>query len=183
MNVNTMRDNRMKFVKSENGLDYYIFTPTLFRQYFNKSEEWTPHRKSIAHKIHMFLYYMRGGYKILYMLDGDNIVAYLVYARCGKTVVENTTREDIFTVFVTTHPNYRHNGYATKIVYELLHGINLKYSKSFKTISDSNIGSLKSALKNGYQVIFPIKKSKTFKTIIRTDYSKTKLYVVENNMN
>ena len=54
-------DKRMKFVKSEDGMDYYIFSPSLTRQYYNKTEEWTEHRKSLTHKIHMILYHLRGG--------------------------------------------------------------------------------------------------------------------------
>lgn len=172
-----INDKRLKYVKSEDGMDYYIFTPTLFRQYFNKSENWTVHRSSFTHKLHMFLYYIRGGYNILYMFDGENIAAYIIYARCGKTVIKNTCRNDIFTVFVTTHPDYRKKGLATKIVYEMLHGIGLKYKASYKTISDSNTGSVKAAFKNGYSELYPAKKSGLFKTISQSDSGNWRLYI------
>ena len=172
-------DKQMKFIKSENGLDFYIFTPTLFRQYFNKNENWTVHRKSIMHKLHMFLYYIRGGYRILYMIDGDKIAAYVIYAKCGKTVIKNSTRDDIFTVFVTTHPDYRRKGIATAIINEMLHGIGLQYNNAYKTIEDSNIGSKKVAFANGYAQLYKAKRSKILKTISKSDVGNWRLYSLQ----
>ena len=174
-------DKQMKFIKSEDGYDYYIFTPTLTRQYFNKNEEWTEHRKSITHKLHMLLYHIRGGYNILYMLDGEKIAAYVIYARCGRTIIKNSTRDDIFTVFVTTHPDYRKKGLATKIIHEMLCGVDLKYNVSYKTIADSNIGSVKTALKNGYREIYQAKRSPLLKTISEANAGDWRLYSVKND--
>ena len=170
----------MKYIKSVDGKDYYLFTPSLTRQYFNKEEEWTKHRKLLSHKLHMLLYYIRGGYSILYMMDGEEIAAYLVFTRAGRTVIEGTTKEDIFTIFVTTHPKYRRQGLATKIVHELLTGINLKFRTAYKTIVDWNTRSRLAAFANGYVEQYPGKKSKYLKTIQRVEKSKWKLYSYQN---
>lgn len=173
-------DKQMRYVKSEDGYDYYVFTPTLVRQYYNKNEDWTGHRKSIMHKLHMMLYHIRGGYKILYMMDGENIVSYVIFARCGKTVIKGSTRDDIFTVFVTTHPDYRKKGLATKLIHEMLHGIEMNYKDSYKTIVDSNIGSQKVAFANGYVKLYQAKKSRLLKTISRSDAGNWRLYKLAN---
>lgn len=171
-----INDKRMKYIKSEDGMDYYIFSPSLIRQYYNNSEEWTKHRKSLTHKLHMMLYHLRGGYQILYMMDGMKIASYIVFARCGKTVIEGSTIKDIFTVFVTTHPDYRRRGYASKIVNTMLHDIGLKYDISYKTILDSNIGSQKAAIANGYEVLYPAQKTRILKTISKAEDGDWKLY-------
>ena len=173
-----INDKQMRYIKSEDGYDYYIFTPTLTRQYYNREEPWTEHRKSITHKLHMLLYKMRGGYNILYMMKNSEIAAYVVYAKCGDTVIKGSSSDDIFTVFVTTHPEYRRKGLATKIIYQMLHGVGVNYNVSYKTIIDSNEGSIKAAFNNGYKVLYPAKRSMLLKTISKTDSGDWRLYSV-----
>lgn len=173
-----INDKRMKFIKTYDGFDLFLYSPSLFRHYYNKNEDWTPHRRSITHHIHMMLYHIRGGYQILYMMDGDNIAAYIVFARCGKTVIKDSTRNDIYTVYVTTHPDYRMRGLAKKIVHELLSGIGLKYDNAYKAIVDSNIGSQKAAFANGYKVLYQAKKSGPLKTISQSNSGDWRLYAL-----
>ena len=60
-------DKRMKLVKSENGINYYLFKPSLFSLYYDdkffKRKEEPPHRFSLSHRLHMMWYMMaiRGG--------------------------------------------------------------------------------------------------------------------------
>ena len=60
-------DKKMKLVKSEDGINYYLFKPSLFSLYYNdknfKHKEEPPHRFSLSHKLHMMWYMMatRGG--------------------------------------------------------------------------------------------------------------------------
>ena len=60
-------DKRMKLVKSENGINFYLFKPSLLSLYYNdknfKHQEEPPHRFSLAHKLHMMWYILqiRGG--------------------------------------------------------------------------------------------------------------------------
>lgn len=174
-----IHDKQMKYIKSENGLDYYIFTPTFFRQYYNKVEVWTAHRGSITHKLHMLLYYIRGGYHILYLMDGGNIAAYLVYAQAGNTVIKGSTDADIFTVFITTHPEYRRKGFASNLADTMLNGIGLNYRYAYKTIADGNEGSIKAAFANGYTELYPVRKSRIIKTISKASESSWKLYILK----
>ena len=110
------------------------------------------------------------------MMDGEKIASYIVFARCGKTVIKGSTRNDIFTVFVTTHPNYRRRGFASKIVNVMLHDIGLKYDTSYKTIVDSNIGSQKAAFANDYEVLYPAQRTKILKTISKAKDGDWRLY-------
>ena len=109
-------------------------------------------------------------------MKGDDIVSYVCFARCGKTIIEGSSRDDIFTVFVTTHPGYRRKGLATKIIDELLHGIDLDYRVAYKTIADSNIGSIAVAKINGYAEMYPAKRSPLLKTISKAESGTWRLY-------
>lgn len=57
-----INDRRMRLVKSENGINYYLFTPSLFSLYYDdsnvKHKEEPPHRFSLSHKLHMVWYMM-----------------------------------------------------------------------------------------------------------------------------
>lgn len=171
-----IKDKRMKYLSSEDGFDYYVFSPTLFRQYYNKTEEWTAHRTFLTHKIHMLLFFLLGGYKILYMMDKENIASYLVYSRCGGLKIKGSTKKDILTIFVTTHPDYRGKGLAKKIGKKMSDGIGLEYNKAYKSILDTNVASIKVALADGYRLECKIKKSKILRTISSCDNSDWGLY-------
>ena len=171
-------NRRMQFVNTLDGLDLYIYKPSLFNLYYedgNKNDR-PAHRSRITHLFHMWFYLLRGGYRILYLLDGEKIAAYLVYTQSGNSVVEGSTREDIYTIFITTYPAYRKKGYATLLVRELLHGIGLKYKVSYKTIDDDNIGSIRAAENNGYRSVCCSEKSRLLHRAIRVEKSIHHLY-------
>jgi len=176
-----INDKRMKYITSEDGYDYYVFTPTLFRQYYNKVEPWTAHRSIFSHKLHMLLYHIRGGYNILYMLEKGDVIAYIIYARCGRTVIKGSTRKDIFIVFGTTHPKYRNRGLQKRLHYKLLHDIGLEFRNSYLTKYDTNIGSEKVVVATGYSCLYQVKRSLFLKTIYRTDKGIWRLYVYKND--
>lgn len=58
---------RMKLVKSLNGINYYLFKPSLFSLYYNdkdyKHKDEPSHRFSLSHRLHMMWYIVaiRGG--------------------------------------------------------------------------------------------------------------------------
>ena len=110
------------------------------------------------------------------MMKGDDIVSYVCFARCGKTVIKSSSVNDIFTVYITTHPDYRRKGLATKLIAELLHGIGLDYQIAYKTIADSNIGSRTVAKINGYTEMYPAKRSLLLKTISQAETGDWRLY-------
>lgn len=56
-----MIDNkRMKLIKSENGINYHLFTPSVYSLYYNdkdhRHKEEPSHRFSLSHKLHMIWY-------------------------------------------------------------------------------------------------------------------------------
>ena len=176
-----INDRKMRYIRSEDGLDYYVFSPSLFRLYYNRTEEWTKHRKTFSHRFHMLYYVLRGGLKILYKMDGDEVVAYLIYTPAGRTVVQGSTRRDLFSVYITTNPAYRRQGHAAKLVSLLLTGLGLKWDTAYKTIQDSNIGSQKAAFANGYEAVCTVTKSRFFRTVKKKAGTRLKLYARQNN--
>ncbi len=170
-------DNSMIYLFSENSIDFFKFKPSFFKLYFNKKEIWTPFRKSILHKFHMILYLMGGGYNILYAISNDEVLGYLVYTKSKKWIIENSNKNDLYTIYITTNPNYRRNGLATKLVGVLLNNIEKDFVFSYKTIDDNNYGSIKAALNNGYEKLYPIKKCGIMKTIKKVNASSKHLYV------
>ncbi len=72
-------DKTMKLVKTENGINYYLFKPSLFSLYHNdknaKHEEEPNHRYLLSHRLHMLWYLLTvpGGYRILYLEQSGEI--------------------------------------------------------------------------------------------------------------
>lgn len=60
-----IKDKRMTFIKSENGINYYVFKPSIFSLYYKdkiKHSEEPPHRYYLTHRLHMLWHMMsRGG--------------------------------------------------------------------------------------------------------------------------
>ena len=171
-----IEDRRMRFIRSDGEFDYYLFTPTLFRQYYNRKEPWTEHRSRFTHKLHMLYYLLRGGYNILYLMKESEVVGYIVFTKAGNDIVEGTTKNDIYTIYVTTNPDFRRLGIATKVVDVMLNGLGLDYQYSYKTISISNTGSRKAAEKNGYSIICNIRKRGPLCRIVRDCSASSGLY-------
>lgn len=79
-------DKKMKLVKSEDGINYYLFKPSLFSLYYNdknfKHKEEPPHRFSLSHKLHMMWYMMatRGG--VLHTLSRKERGNSFIYSFC-----------------------------------------------------------------------------------------------------
>lgn len=65
-----IKDKQMKYMGSSNGLDYYLFTPSLFRLYYEKRDDDAVHTKTLSHKVHMCLYLIRGGLQRPLCLEG-----------------------------------------------------------------------------------------------------------------
>ena len=164
-------DKRMKLVSSRDGMDYYMYKPSLLHMYYDDSKQaqWPSHQNALSHKLHLLIYLLFGEYRILYMLRGDDVVSYVVFSRGGRVVIRGTSKEDIYTIFVWTYPEYRRRGYGEKLVSELLHGAGVRYRNSYKTIVSDNIPSIKTAQANGYRRLYPVKRTKLLHTAYRCD--------------
>lgn len=56
-----IEDKRMSLLSSEDGIDYYLFKPSLFRLYYDNRKDDVAHRHSITHRMHMIAYLFGGG--------------------------------------------------------------------------------------------------------------------------
>lgn len=60
-----INSRKMKFIKNENDINYYLFKPSVFSLYYKeacrKNKEEPSHRYSLSHKLHMILYIFMGG--------------------------------------------------------------------------------------------------------------------------
>ena len=90
-----INDKKMKLVKSENGINWYLFKPSFFSLYYNdksfKHKEAPPHRFSLSHKLHMIWYMMaiQGGYSILYLEQNGEILSYIVFVKANNWIIKN----------------------------------------------------------------------------------------------
>ena len=118
------------------------------------------------------------------MCRKDNVVAYVVFSRGGRIIIRDTSADDIYTIFIWTYPEYRSRGYGKKLVYELLHGVNINYKNAYKTIVSDNTASIKAASANGYRRLYPVKRTGLFHTAYRADdVDNYHLYIYERLSN
>ena len=175
-------DKKMKLVKSEDGINYYLFKPSLFSLYYNdknfKHKEEPPHRFSLSHKLHMMWYMMatRGGYSILYLEKNGEILSYIVFVRVNNRVIKGCEKHDYYTVFLWTYPEHRGKGIATLMSKTMLQDLELNYSHFYKTISKDNISSIRVAEKCGFYNESETHKKGLFHTIHKVEDGEQYLY-------
>lgn len=175
-------DKRMKLVKSENGINYYLFKPSLFSLYYNdknfKHKEEPQHRFSLSHKLHMMWYIMaiRGGYSILYLEQNGEILSYIIFLKANKKIISNCEKNDYYTVFLWTYPEHRGKGLATKMSRTMLQDLQLNYNRFYKTISKDNIPSIRVAEKCGFHSESDCVRTGWLHTIKSVDKGTQKLY-------
>lgn len=164
-------DKRLKLIKTENGINYYLFKPSLFSLYYNdknsKHKTEPPHRFSLSHKLHMMWYIMaiRGGYSILYLEQNGEILSYIIFVKANNKIIRNCEKNDYYTVFLWTYPEHRGKGLATLMSQTMLEDLKLDYNHFYKTISKDNIASIRVAEKCGFRVQSDCVKSKWLHTI------------------
>lgn len=177
-------NKRMKFIKNENGINYYLFTPSAISLYFNdkkkKHQSEPSHRYSITHKYHMFLYLM-GGYRILYTEKDEEILSYIIYTRANKKVIFNAGKKDYYTIFLWTYPEHRGKGLATKMANVMLNDLSIDYDNFYKTISKDNLTSMHVAEKSGFFIECDSLKKGIFHTIYKVKQGTQYLYKKEKS--
>ena len=177
-----INDKKMKLVKSEDGINYYLFKPSLFSLYYNdknfKHKEDPPHRFSLSHKLHMMWYMMaiRGGYSILYLEKNGEILSYIIFVRVNNKVIKDCEKNDYYTVFLWTYPEHRGKGIATLMSKVMLQDLKLNYNHFYKTISKNNISSIRVAEKCGFKHESDCVKTRWFHTIQRVQDGTQYLY-------
>lgn len=175
-------DKRMKLVKSENEINYYLFKPSLFSLYYDdkdfKHKEEPPHRFSLSHKLHMMWYIMsiRGGYSILYLEQNGEIISYIIFVKANNRIIRNCQKNDYYTIFLWTYPEHRGKGIATLMSRAMLQDLQLNYNNFYKTIDKNNISSIRVAEKCGFYVDSECVKTRWLHTILRVNNGTQHLY-------
>lgn len=177
-----IKNKKLKLVKSENGINYYLFKPSLFSLYYNDKnfghKEEPPHRFSLSHKLHMIWYMMaiRGGYSILYLEQNGEILSYIIFVRANNKVIKDCEKNDYYTVFLWTYPEHRGKGIATLMSKTMLQDLEINYNHFYKTISKDNISSIRVAEKCGFQIESDCVKTRWLHTIQRVQDGTQYLY-------
>ena len=175
-------DKRMKLVKRENGINYYLFKPSLFSLYYDdksfKHKEEPPHRFSLSHRLHMMWYMMaiRGGYSILYLEQNGEIISYIIFLKANDRIIRDCEKNDYYTVFLWTYPEHRGKGLATLMSKTMLQDLQLEYNHFYKTISKDNIPSIRVAEKCGFRTESDCVKTRWMHTIQKVDDGQQYLY-------
>lgn len=150
-------DKRMKLIKSENGINYYLFKPYIFSLYYNdnKKHKVEPsHRYSLTHKMHMLWYILavRGGYSILYLEKDGEILSYIIFVKANQKIIRNCEKNDYYTIFLWTYPEHRGKGLGTLMANTMLHDLSIQYNHFYKTIDKDNFSSIRVAEKCGFEI-------------------------------
>ena len=168
-----IKHKKMKLVKSENGINYYLFKPSLFSLYYNdencKHKDEPPHRFSLSHKLHMLWYMMtiREGYSIVYLEQNGEILSYIIFVKANDKILKNCGKNDYYTIFLWTYPEHRGKGIATLMSRTMLEDLQLNYKHFYKTINKDNISSIRVAEKCGFHIESDCVKTRWLHTIHR----------------
>lgn len=175
-------DKRLKLVKSENGINYYLFKPSLFSLYYDdkgfKHKEEPSHRFSLSHKVHMMWYKLaiKGGYSILYLEQNGEILSYIIFVKANDKIIKNCEENDYYTIFLWTYPEHRGKGLATLMSRTMLQDLQLNYNHFYKTISKNNFSSIRVAEKCGFHAECDSVKTKWLHTIQKVNDGTQRLY-------
>lgn len=176
-----LEDKKSKLVYSNNGISYYLYTPSFFRLYWklDTNNNGPEFRNTISHKIHQVIYLLLGGYNILYAVENNKVLGYLIYTRSNDLIVENTTKQDLYSIYIWTYPESRNKGVAQSLLKVLLNDLNLDYNFSYKAIKNDNIQSITAAKRVGYEEVYDIKKDGILKTNRKVSNGEWKLYRIK----
>ncbi len=178
-----IKSNYLKYISSIKGLDFYLFKPSISRLYYNdsKKEQWPRFRKTFAHKIHMFLYLFFGGYRILYVGKGNEILSYFIYKRGGSFTVKGSSKHDFYTIYLFTYPEYRGKGIANLMTHFLTRTLENEYDCWCKTIDIDNYSSIAVAEKNGFVKFGNASVKGPFKRVVPNDNGVKYFYKLVND--
>lgn len=162
-----IEDKRLKYIISEDGYDFYLFTPSVSCLYYPEQikREEPPHRYASAHKAKMLRYILMGGYNILYAAKNDVIASYIIFTKSNKNIIRGTDKRDYYTIYLWTYPEYRGQGLGTVMANTMLEKIGLDYRYFYKTIVKTNLPSIRVAEKSGFKNISEARREGVFKII------------------
>lgn len=146
-----MKKEKREFVGSQDGLDFRIFKPSLFRLYDSvyAAEDEPPYFHRLVHRLRMMRELLKAGYRVVYFSMDGGCVGHLVVGR-GGTRIAMSTPEDIVIGPVWIVPSRRNRGYASKAIHFVLHSGLFPYVNAYEFISQSNTASIRTVEKNGF---------------------------------
>ena len=142
---------RTVFMKRLDGIDYYLFTPSLFAlyDYCYAPEDVPPYSRRPVHRIRMMRELYRSNYRVVYMKVGGRPVGHFVVGRGGSRIAMSTP-EDIVIGPVWTVPSERNRGYASRGIGFILRHAGFAYLNAYEYIKETNAASIRTVEKNGF---------------------------------
>lgn len=99
-----------------------------------------------------------------------------MFVKANKKIIKNCEKNDYYTIFLWTYPEYRGNGLATEMAKFMLYDLDLNYNCFYKTISKDNISSIKVAEKCGFYIECESVKTRFLHTIHKVEKGEQYLY-------
>lgn len=164
----------LKYIKSVNGLDYYLFQPSFNNWFFHdwKGYKEDTEKQTIRQWIRMLIEYMwGGGYYIYYVAQNKSIIGYILISNGGRRVTCSNINDVVLGPYYTLKEQ-RGKGIASKMIDSALHDFNISYKNAYCYIKKTNIASLKAASNCGFHIIG----NAEIRGILR------KLYLVDKDM-
>lgn len=158
--------NKLKYIDELEGIKFYCFTPSLFKIYYPcyKKEECPTYFKRPIHILRMIREIYKSNYKVVYMFENEKVIGHLVVGRGGSRIAEST-KNDIVIGPIWVVPNKRCNGYASLGIRFILEKMNLDYQYAYEYIERTNIASIRTVEKNGFDFVSECKEFGVFKVI------------------
>ena len=161
-----LSSDNLKLLLCEDGLKYYLFTPSLLRL-FPKSGNM---RKMSFMQIARFLVMKKHGYNVYILTDdNDEILSSIVFSSGGQYRFPFATKNDLIYGPSYTVPKHRGKGYAVKLGIKALSDFEKSYEKVFATVREENLASMKCLEKTGFNNIGTIGANSLTKTFYYTE--------------
>lgn len=145
---NDLKMKQMQYLGCYGGIDFYQYTPTLFKPYYKDypKEDHPGYEDRIAHKVRMFLEYLRGGYRVIYMRVNGEIAGHIVVANGGRRLAVSQKNDIVLgTIYIT--PRMRGKGIGTIGINTVLHKLDLQYRHAYEFIMEGNTASIRTVEK------------------------------------
>lgn len=160
----------LRYLKTVDGLDYYRFTPSLFKQYeaCYSAEERPPYWKRPIHRIRMMIEHLSSRYFVIYVQKDGRPVGHHVVARGGGRLPVST-KEDLVIGPTWIVPSQRAHGYGGQSYGAVLRDLDLPFRYAYSFIDVDNAPSIAMVKKNGCVPIFRAKEYGLLKRIRETE--------------
>ena len=168
---------KLQFIKNIDGIDYYIYKPSLFGLYYDcySGNEVPPYFSRLIHKIRMIRELYESNYQIVYREKDKKIVGHLVIGRGGSRI-EMSTTNDIVIGPIWVVPNERSHGYGSRGIRFILDEMNVNYNYAYEYIEKDNIPSIRTVEKNGFDFVDDCNEYGLFKVIRPCEEGHLKVY-------